>query len=178
MQAVWSRSGPLSVVLWVETRLCHRIERRAALQGPVHRRWWCGLMVCSGRNMSCPLGSQCLNPGHPTKGKVQPCPQQGQCEAKVQSFCFIFKLSPSGARAVCWTHGVTCSWARECVNAQGKQVTGQAREKGGGGERGGGEERERACALLCSPRVRAAWVWDGPGAFSKGPINFLSFQGL
>ena len=37
---------------------------------------------------------------------------------------------------------------------------------------------ERESEILRSSGIILAWVWDGPGAFAKEPINFPSFHGL
>ena len=70
-------------------KLFDRIAREA-FQGPMHGTLWSGKVVYSGGNL--PQEFQFPIFLCPSMEKVQPCPQQGQNESSVLSFCFMLKL--------------------------------------------------------------------------------------
>ena len=94
---------------------------------------------------------------------------KAKTKAKVHSFCFILKLSPS--------EPLLSAAASVFARPTRSRVPGWDRaQMYGASAFPGGQERKRD--LLWFPGILLVWVWDGPSAFSKEPINFPSFCGL
>ena len=79
-------------LLVVEIMLFHRIGRKT-FRGPMRGRFCCDKMSYLGGNRSCPLGLQCPISVHPTWKKASLVLSKDKTKARVQSFCFIGKLS-------------------------------------------------------------------------------------